>query len=374
MTLGCAPDPIVPHGDAGSSSIDAPLSLDAGEIIDTSLPLDASPSADTSAPNDTGSVPAPVDAAVVTPTDVPAPTARDFGRPGPHAVSVWMGAVPGTPSPARVFHPMTAGADRFPLVVFAHGFQLGVANYDSTLRHVASYGYVVASVDFPGGLLMVDHRQVAAAMGAAREAFVEGRVAGFPLSGRIDPQRTAAMGHSLGGKAAVMTLLDVPAWVTALAIDPVDDNPGPGGSPSPSTPSIAPERIGALQRPLGLFGATQSRCGNFGIACAPTASDYSAFLTGAPRTATLGLWVLQNFGHMDMVEGNCGIPCLTCARGAMPTSPRLDALRAISVAWLERHLRGDTAAQSWINGPVRAAYVTAGVLWNGASDTLPPCR
>ena len=383
----CPPDPVAappPSGDAATVDQASPPPADvqtSGDDAATPPLMDVStpPPADVvNPPPMDASVPPPTDA--TTTTDVATPPTdrgaqpRDYSRTGPHTVAMWTGTVQGTQGNARAFYPMSTGAERFPLVVFAHGFQLAVNNYDRLLVHLASWGYVVLSVDYPGNLLMVDPRNVPAALSAGRRAFTTGTGTAFPALARVDSSRTVAMGHSLGGKGAVMAVLDDPAFSAALALDPVDDNPSPFGTVSATTPSIAPERMSGLQRPLGLFGATQSRCARLGQTCAPETSDYRQFAAAAPMGATLALWALRDFGHMDFVDPGCGLACSACSGGAAPLDSRFNALKALSVAFLERHARGDTSAQGYIDGAERNALLTSGVLWNGMNSTLPACR
>lgn len=293
--------------------------------------------------------------------------------PGPNAVEVWTGAVPGTSGSARVFYPTTAGAERYPLVVFAHGFQLAVNNYDLLLRHIASYGYVVASVDYPNSLFSFDHRNVPAALTAARQAFGEGRVAGFPGAMRVDASRAVAMGHSAGGKGTVMAVLSDPGFIAGLTLDPVDDNPSPGGTITDATPSVAPERMAMLRRPIGFVGTSLGRCMSFGTACAPEASNWFQFVISAPMDVPHPFWVLNNFGHNDALDPGCIGACSFCVSGGAAIDPQRRALRAISVAFLDRYTRNDVGAQSLLDGPARAAYVTAGTLWNGTMSGLSRC-
>ncbi|MDO9021424.1 MAG: hypothetical protein Q7V43_31140 [Myxococcales bacterium] len=343
-----APVDVVP-GEVDAGVVPA---VDAGEAIDAGeAPADV-PSADVAAP--------PFDAG-----------GRDLSERGPYVVGTWMGPIAGTATMARALYP-TASDTRLPLVIFAHGFQLGVGNYDGLLSHIASWGYVVVSIDYPGSLLSVDHRNVPRAMIAARTSLAQG-VAGFPASSIIDANRTIVMGHSLGGKGAIMAVIDEPAFIAAMALDPVDDNPSPIGGVTEATPSIAPERMGRLTRPLALFGATQSRCQVLGQSCAPEGSNYLRFAAAAPAGARVGLYPLSNFGHNDFVDTACGFQCNVCTRGAAPLDSRTRALRFLSVAFLERYARGEEALQPYVAGAGRDAFVSSGALWDGRTATLPRC-
>jgi pimeloyl-ACP methyl ester carboxylesterase len=353
--------------DAGEPSVDAGAQHSGQPAEDAGLVDSGSPTVDVGAPPaDVGS-PA-VDAGLPPPADAGA--LPDPSRAGPWRVAATTGPLTGSSGNARIFVPMGApSGTRFPLVVFAHGFQLAVNNYDGLLTHVASHGYVVASVDYPGSLLRVDHRDVPRVMIAVRAAFAQ--VPAY--AALVDPMRAAAMGHSLGGKGAIMAALDAPgAFNAVVALDPVDDNPAPGGRPSESAPSIAPERMGSLRVPLTLVGATQSRCGF--QACAPEESNYQRFAAAAPSALPLSVYALNNFGHNDFVDTACGIPCALCARGAAPLDSRAAALRAAVVATLGRHLRGEVGYQSWLDGAARRALLESGALWDGMAATLPACR
>lgn len=352
-----------PPSDSGTDAPPSDLGADALGDLTTDLVGDLSSDTPSDTPSDTTSD---------TPTDG-GPAPRNRALAGPFRVAAWTGAIAGTPGSAAVYYPDDPGTERFPLAVFAHGFQLRPEQYSLLLRHVASHGYVVASVDYPGNLLFVDHREVPAALTAARVALGTGTVP-FPGRLRVDGSRAAALGHSLGGKGAIMALLGDRGFLAGVALDPVDDNPAPFGLLDDAHPSIAPERMPSLTRPLALVGATQSRCGGLlNPPCAPEASDYRAFASSAPATVPHPVFPLLDYGHMDFVDPGCGLTCGVCATGRAPLESRQGALRAVVVAFLDRHLRGDTTAEPLLTGAERDALVRAGALWDGRLDTLPRC-
>lgn len=355
--------------DLGSPASDVQLAPEDLPVVEVDAPVGA----DAGQAEDAGAV--VEDVAADAPADLPVPSldagGRDLSQRGPYVVSTWTGAIPGTATQAKALFPLGTGA-RVPVVFFAHGFQLSVGNYDGLLSHVASWGYVVVSIDYPGSLLGVDHRDVARSLVAARTSLAAG-VAGFPASGIIDINRSVVMGHSLGGKAAIMAVLDEPAFLAAVTLDPVDDNPSPVGVVTEATPSIAPERMGRLVRPLALFGATQSRCLQLGQSCAPEASNYLRFAAAAPAGARVALYPLANFGHNDFVDTACGFQCGVCARGVAPLDSRSTALRFLTVAFLERFARGDESLEPYVAGEGRESFVRSGALWDGRTATLPRC-
>ncbi len=133
------------------------------------------------------------------------------------------------------------GGGPYPLIVFAHGFQLGPSNYHQIMNAIAAGGYVVAAPSFPladasvaganldrgdipnqSGDLSFVITQLSGAAGASGE-----------LAGKIDASRVGAVGHSDGAD----TVLDLGYYpgrndprVRAIAALSPDAMTGPGGS------------------------------------------------------------------------------------------------------------------------------------------------
>ena len=353
-SIGCSSDPVTSAGPA--STIDSSTEDAAADTL-------VAPANDSSSPLDS----APLDAPGLDVTADGAPS-DTFTAAGPHAVAKKDAKIGSTS--VHLVYPTTAPpAAGFPGVAFAHGFQLKPGDYDKLLEHFASFGYVVVSTDFPGTLFSIDHNDVAKALIAARQAMAAGSIAGLP---KVDGARIAVSGHSLGGKGSVMAILADPAFVAGLVFDPVDGNPGNplGGGPDAQHPKLNPTEVAKVTVPMGYFGATASHCGS--TACAPTGLDAATFFASTKSSTPHYLWIVNDFGHMQFLDNPaCGFACSACAAGKAPIDPRRTAIAATAVAFLKRHVDGDTTAQRWLDGDKRDAYVASAILWSGTGT--PPC-
>jgi predicted esterase len=158
----------------------------------------------------------------------------EFGPSWPFIVS---GAIS---SHAAEGAPLAKGPEALPVVLFSHGLGGTGFDYTSLIENLVSHGYVVASIEhtesaivvvFPDGRMIPFHADstpaglsskerfqrmevsvsVGVNEGAADVRFVLNRLTElnssdsrhFPLAGRLDLNRVAAMGHSAGAEYAV---------------------------------------------------------------------------------------------------------------------------------------------------------------------------
>jgi dienelactone hydrolase len=98
-----------------------------------------------------------------------------------------------------------AAAGRFPLVVFAHGYDIAAADYAGLLRDLAAEGFVVVAPDFPrsstvfpGPPTQADIDEQARDVGFLVDQFTDGAASGA-WSGHVANGEAGVVGHSDGG-------------------------------------------------------------------------------------------------------------------------------------------------------------------------------
>jgi dienelactone hydrolase len=132
---------------------------------------------------------------------------------GPHEVlrgDLGMIGVPGV-----VYAP--AEGLGLPAVAFAHDWLQPAGRYAGLLRHLASWGIVVAAPDSHRGALP-SHARFAADLRTALDVCVGVRLGEGKIS--VDGRRTALAGHGIGGGVALLAAAETPrlAAVVTLAI------------------------------------------------------------------------------------------------------------------------------------------------------------
>jgi pimeloyl-ACP methyl ester carboxylesterase len=132
-----------------------------------------------------------------------------------------------------------------PLIVFAHGFNVGPDSYLTLLQAWAAHGYVVAAPEFPltdpaisgPNLDEDDINNQPADLRYVTHALVS---PGSPVAAQIDPRRVAVTGHSDGAESALAaSLLPVPAGQPSYrALIAMSVQPLPGSGPTANPPIL----------------------------------------------------------------------------------------------------------------------------------------
>lgn len=112
----------------------------------------------------------------------------------------------------EVWYPDSEDMERFPLVIFSHGFSEIRTISDYLTTHLASFGYVVVSPDFPlsnmyspGGPILADVVNQPGDVSFLINTLLEyDQTPGNPFEAMIDRETIGAFGHSLGGLTTLL--------------------------------------------------------------------------------------------------------------------------------------------------------------------------
>lgn len=278
---------------------------------------------------------------------------------GPLATTVYtanatVGAT-GSTVPLRCHVPEGSGA--VPLVVVAHGFQLPASQYEVTTRHLAGFGFVACTADYPAGFIPNHASSAKDLLGAIDYLLGASKAAGNPLSGRIDESQIGLTGHSLGGKLSVLAAAADARVRAVLGLDPVD-------SSMLCSPTDCPDASDKLSLPIptAFLGETlDSTATGFGQACAPAADNFQTFYAKASAPSLEVTLVGAN--HMSFLDdpSTCGTVCSFCKQPTKPHAELIAVTRAYLVAFFSRYLRGDLGYDSWLVGAdAQANFVAPG--------------
>ena len=249
----------------------------------------------------------------------------------------------------RVLYPETAGL--FPLLLFSHGNWSDYEKYDNVLNHWVSHGYIVVAPYHAdaGGMA----RGIFNSLRYGNLGLIQRRVNDFKqvldhiaqlpseVFNRIDPNNMAATGHSFGAFTAQQMqgamAYDAADKTWVAASDPRIKAVVAISPPGPMFDEITSQSWHQLQGPVlhttgtwdvatSFFPAWQLHKMAFDTAIA--GEQYALVIEGA-----------------DHYLGN-----LIC-RPEREVAPQYDALKvlnAISLAFLDAHLKADQAAMDWI--------------------------
>lgn len=195
------------------------------------------------------------------------PTQDPYSLPGPFSWGEQTVTAPG-PTPAgtsaKVYYPAVAqgtgtpidtSSGSFPLITFAPGFFASPSFYDSTLRHLASRGYIVIATTSEQFNPFPDRaRYLSNLVGTIDYMVAENSRAGSFFENRINVNEIGASGHSLGGGISIV-LASIDSRVKAsatLAAASLRDA-GPLGS---APPPYADVEVSKLDIPVSLINGS----------------------------------------------------------------------------------------------------------------------
>lgn len=257
----------------------------------------------------------------------------------------------GVQIPLTIYRPAAAGPA--PVLVFVHGFQLDPGLYASYGRHLATWGYVVVMPRLPGAVFGgPSHREQAEYLVSVMDWITTaGAAAEGPLAGRVDPERIAMAGHSLGGKLALLATANDPRPRVVFGVDPVDAPGGPLQPVNDDYPSVAPERMGDIAVPVGLVGETvNATCQGFACqACAPEADNFAQYAAAAVTpTFTFEIVGANHVSFLD--DPNCGLFCSVCSPGTDAPEVTRRLTQRYLTAFLQVYVAGQIEFATYLQG------------------------
>jgi len=258
---------------------------------------------------------------------------------------------------AGLFVPTGAGSTgardrKFPLIVAHPGFGAQWTLYTELAKHLASWGYIVIGINHAGfgGDHMQNAEQTLATIAWAASA-------SSPVRDIVDTTRVATLGHSMGGKVALLAAyLDQGAHIKVIiGWDPVTAG-GPMAGNDPT--AVLPDRIKELDQPYLILGAA---AGN----CSPEGDNAQAIFKAADGTTELIHFPMAS--HMDWVDldqsASIGIGGAFCGgQSSIPLEVQR-VTRRTQVAWLKRHLEHERVDDTFFDpeGSIMAAEIASGL-------------
>jgi pimeloyl-ACP methyl ester carboxylesterase len=270
--------------------------------------------------------------------------AQDYSQPGPFEAGyreVTVTRPGGGTFGARLYYPATApGEDAtfdaseapYPGVAFGHGFLQAVEQYQSTLEHLATWGYLVVAPRSQGGFFP-SHPQFAEDLLASLTYLeTENADAGSVLFGSVETSAFALSGHSMGGGASILAASD-DAGVRVRALAPLA-----AADTNPSAIAAMPNVV----MPVALIAGSED-------SIVPTPSNSGAMYnnTAAPRA----LQVITGGFHCGFIDNNS----IFCDNGSISRAEQLAITRRLLTSFLELYLRDNDDPWSGIWGPDASA-------------------
>ncbi len=240
----------------------------------------------------------------------------------------------------------TAAPGPWPMVVASPGFMIERSQYRSMCEHLASWGYVAIVQTLPGNIFSPVNHRVLAERTLALIDWALGSDSG--LAARIDAAAIATAGHSLGGKVSILAAILDSRIGAVVGWDPVDAKPPLNNG----SPSVSPELMEGLTVPLAVLGETLDGRGGF-MPCAPLAENYQQYFQTACAAPSAVEVTIADADHMDWVDDRATCDaCGLCSMGTVDDAATRRITRRVTVAFLETHLRGNTAMQRFFGADV----------------------
>jgi dienelactone hydrolase len=246
--------------------------------------------------------------------------------------------------PVRAHYPQGA-TGLLPTVVILHGFQLSPRFYDGYAERLATHGFLVLNVDYPAGFDGDAIRGANDAVGSVDALIASPQ----QLPVRADIARLAMLGHSRGGKVALLATARDSRVKAAVLLDPVDQQSGNCNKQTQCP--FAKDLIGTRSVPLLYLGETLDATARLGQACAPADANFKVLYT-ASKSPAVAL-TIAGASHMSFLSSNTGcISCGLCQTATLASAAVLDIAYGVTTAFLRKELVGEAGMATYVDGPI----------------------
>ncbi len=280
-----------------------------------------------------------------------AQSTTDRGSSGPCAAANQVVRINGTLT-TTIYYPTSCGAwasAPYPGIAFAHGFSMfgltdGMADNAGNGQHLASWGYVVAIPKLPDDA----ETRVTNLRDVLTYLVTQTTAPGSFLYQRVDVNRLATAGHSLGGSTALATAARDARVKATVGLDPVNHGGAPGQTQEVWDAAAEAPLISA---PTGILGAPPSSCNDN--------SDYSEIFgyVGATHKAA---YLINSASHCAFAIPGNQFCTFTCS-GTVDATKQLLVKRYMT-AWFNYYLMYKTEDYTYVYGPQSDADVSAGLI------------
>ncbi len=264
--------------------------------------------------------------------------ATDLSLPGPLGAG-WKSVTAFRPNnttfTARLYYPATTSGQNapydgsgapYPAISFGHGFLQTVSQYQSTLQHLATWGYFVIASDSEGSLFP-NHQNFANDMRYCLTFLErENQSAVSMLFGQVNTARFGMSGHSMGGGCSILATSADPR-VKALA------NLAAANT-TPSAIAVMP----MVMVPVSLI------CGSNDTVVPPSSNGQLMYNAGGPPRQ---LPIIAGGFHCGFTDANF----IGCDNGTITRAAQLAITRRLLTAFFNLYLRSDQTEWAQVWGP-----------------------
>jgi dienelactone hydrolase len=272
------------------------------------------------------------DSSTHTPRFISSPL-QDFSAPGNYLTAYFLADIPGegeTMTASRIYYPIegdTIPGEAYPcpIVIFGHGWMMGIDRYYSFGEHLASWGYITVLPTYSNPIFFPEHeRRARCLVAAGRYVAALNEECGHVFYKKLDPDCWGFSGHSLGGALSMLVgaLYSTTSLMDTLRV--LVSMSGPDTSPS-----MDEERISL---PKMLLGGTKDKI-------VPWEEMKTDIWDNSPAPGVF--MVFRGANHNQFMDWSTPIEDLFDGTPEISRSLQLLLTRRHMTAYMERYMKGN---------------------------------